>query len=126
IAMRSRSRRQRRVVSRSGAAANVVDDTIEIRDANGAMIVRYDAERGELAISAPKELILSGERVTIRGETASIEVAALEIRATRLVERFFEVYRDVDALVQTRAGRVRTLVRGAMDLLSGTTTIASE
>jgi hypothetical protein len=124
--MRSRARRERRVVSRSGATANVTDDVIEIRDAEGALIIRYDAERGETTISAPKDLILSGERVIIRGAEASIEVGKLEVTAARLVERVFEAYRDVDSLLQTRAGRMRTLVRGALDLLSGSTNIVSE
>lgn len=116
----------RRVAAPSGATASVVDDTIELRDPNGTLLVRYDAERGELTLSAPKDLVLTGERVIIRGAEASIEVSKLEIRAGRLVERVFEAYREVDTLMQTRAGRVRTLVRGAMDLLSGSTTIASE
>lgn len=124
--MRRRARRERRVISRSGATANVIDDLIEIRDAEGALIVRYDAEKGETTIAAPKDLILSGERVIIRGNEASIEVGKLEVRAARLVERVFEAYREVDELLQTRAGRVRTLVRGALDLLSGSTNIVSE
>jgi hypothetical protein len=124
--MRRRARRERRVVSRSGATANVTDDVIEIRDAEGALIIRYDAERGETTISAPKDLILSGERVIIRGAEASIEVGKLEVTAARLVERVFEAYREVDSLLQTRAGRMRTLVRGALDLLSGSTNIVSE
>lgn len=126
--MRTRSRR---VIStkRSRATATVVGETIELRDGGGALIVRYDAERGETVLAAARgDLVLSSEtgRVVIRGAEASIEVGKLEISAGRIVERAFEVYRDVDTLLHTRAGRLRTLVRGAMDLLSGSTSIASE
>ena len=125
--MRPRARRMS--TKRARASATVVGETIEVRDGAGALIVRYDAERGETVIAAAKgDLVLAADtgRVVIRGLEASIEVSKLEVRAARIVERAAEVYRDVDTLLQTRAGRVRTLVRGAMELLSGSTRIASE
>jgi len=53
-------------------------------------------------------------------------VGRLEVRARRLVESFQDAYREVDGLMQTRAGRVRQLVRGACQLFAERTTIASE
>lgn len=124
-----RSRSRRVITKRRRASATIVGEIIELRDPSGALIVRYDAERGETVISAAHgDLVLAADagRVVIRGAEASIEVGKLEVHAARIVERAAEVYRDVESLLHTRAGRVRTLVRGALDLLAGTTHIASE
>jgi hypothetical protein len=123
-------KRARRVTTKRGrASATIAGEVIELRDGDGALIVRYDAERGETVIAAARgDLVLAADqgRVVIRAAEASIEVSRLEVRATRIIERAAEVYREVDTLMQTRAGRLRTLVAGAFSLLAGSTHIASE
>ncbi|MGZ3448074.1 MAG: hypothetical protein ACXVEF_00660, partial [Polyangiales bacterium] len=49
-----------------------------------------------------------------------------EIRAQRLVEKAVDVYREAEAQVETKAGRMRTLVTEAYRLLAGRTDIASK
>ncbi len=45
-------------------------------------------------------------------------VGRLEVRAQRLFEKAGDAYREVDNLLETRAGRMRTLVKGAFRVLS--------
>ena len=52
-------------------------------------------------------------------------VERFELTATRLVERTRDAFRDATELAQTRAGRARTLVKGAFALYSRRTALAS-
>lgn len=154
-----------RVVRTStGASATVERGAIVVRDPQGAVVVRYDAETGEARIESPhgdltfaaagKVKIVAGtdveieapgtigttsarvsvhtgegdlnaERLSVRASELVTLVGKWELRAQRLVERVVDAYRDVDGLLQTRAGRMRTLVDGAYRLLSQRTDIVS-
>jgi hypothetical protein len=68
---------------------------------------------------------LNAERISVRASELATLVGKWELRAQRLVEHVVDAYRDVDGLLQTRAGRMRTLVEGAYRLLSERTDIIS-
>ncbi|MEO7092541.1 MAG: DUF3540 domain-containing protein, partial [Polyangiales bacterium] len=55
---------------------------------------------------------VNAERIAVRAAELSTLVGKWELRAQRLVEHVVDAYRDVDGLLQTRAGRMRTLVEG--------------
>jgi len=61
-----------------------------------------------------------------RGEKVSWVVERYELQARRLVERAQTAWRDVEGLLQTRAGRVRTLVKESLQMLAERTHIASK
>lgn len=58
-------------------------------------------------------------------ETHTVQVGRLEVAAQRLFEAAGEAYREVEGLLQQRAGRARTLVKETFRLLAGRTDIAS-
>jgi len=68
---------------------------------------------------------VNAERLGVRAAELATLVGKWELRAQRLVEQVVDAYRDVDGLLQTRAGRMRTLVEGAYRLLSERTDIIS-
>jgi hypothetical protein len=156
--------RLRSVRTPAGASATVEDDAIVVRNAEGAIVVRYDSVTGEARIESPhgdltlaaagKVRLVAGtdveleapgtvsatsarvsvhtgegdvnaERLAVRASELSTLVGKWELRAQRLVEQVVDAYRDVDGLLQTRAGRMRTLVEGAYRLLSERTDIIS-
>jgi exonuclease VII small subunit len=139
-----RARRPSAIRSPAGATATVEGSAIVVRDPAGAIVVTYDAETGSATIAAPRgdlELaaggcvrIVAGDDVSIEarrttrlsGETMLIEAGRWELAAARILERAGEVYRECDDLLQTRAGRLRTLVKGAVQLFSRSTSMASE
>lgn len=55
--------------------------------------------------------------------TARHVIGVAETRAERIIERAKNVYRDVEELTQTRAGRIRQIAQGAMHLVSERTVI---
>ncbi len=130
------------VVTASGARANVEGDEIVVRDRRGAVVVRYDGARGETRITSEGDLLLEAPegKVRIAGRAIELEsprldarlteavfdVGAWELRADRVVERVGDAYQEVAGLLRTRAGRMRTLVRGALQLFGRRTDIASE
>ena len=71
------------------------------------------------------EADVNAERIGVRAAELATLVGKWELRAQRLVEQVVDAYRDVDGLLQTRAGRMRTLVAGAYRLLSQRTDILS-
>ena len=86
------------------------------------------------------ELELATELTQLRTKALSVVAGAIEgsasnvamrlgryqLTAERIRERARDVYRDVEGVVETRAGRLRTLVRGATQVRSGSTSIVSE
>jgi hypothetical protein len=138
-------RPKRRNVLRTakGATASVEGDAIVVRDPRGDIVVTYDAETGSARIAAPRgdlelaaggtvrlvasDVSLEAKRSTrLSGETVTIEAGRWELAATRILERAGEVYRECDDLVQTRAGRIRTLVKGTLQMFSRSTSMASD
>jgi hypothetical protein len=138
-------------VSVDGASATIRDPQgrIVVVYAHGrAEIVAPD---GDLVFSAPsgKVRITAGTDIEIEatgnltqraGETASVlatrivqtashiaqQAERVEVTAARLVERTRDVYREATDLMETRAGRARSLVTDVYSLLSRRTTMASK
>jgi len=53
-------------------------------------------------------------------------VERLELQAERIMEKSRNVFREASELVQTRAGRIRTLVQGGYNLMSKRTSMVSD
>jgi hypothetical protein len=126
-----------------GASAALERGTLVIRSPSGEAVVRYDAQAGlqviapdgDLTLAAPKgrvvvqagtEVVLEASRLTLRAAELTQLVGRWELRAERIVESAKDVYRDVAELLQQRAGRARTLVRGVSQLVAGRTEIVSD
>lgn len=127
----------------SGATACVAGDTVTLHDAAGRMLLGYDAStgaltltamEGDLHVCAPRGhvAIEAGTTVTLRGHRLEGDVREArwsagrwELRAARVVERASQVLYEVEDAITTRTGRVRTIVRGAYDLLAGRAKVVS-
>lgn len=112
-----------------GASATVDGERIVVRNAGGAIVVVFDAERGTAEISAPAgDLTLSAPsgRISLRAGEVVCEAGRFELRAERIVERAGDVYREIGGVLQTRAGRVRTLVSDVYHVLAKRARIAAE
>ena len=59
-----------------------------------------------------REASLNADRLVVAAQEISTLAGKLELRARRVIEQLGDVYRDVEGVDQTRAGRVRTLVKG--------------
>jgi hypothetical protein len=118
-----------------GSTAQLEDDTIVIRDRHGRPIlsvgvdgVRLTALEGDLTLAAPNGRVVlesgtdldisAAKRVTMRAEEIVQTVGRWELRAGRIAERAIDVYRHVDGLLHSQAGRVRELVDGAHQLIA--------
>ncbi|HSN98335.1 MAG TPA: DUF3540 domain-containing protein [Candidatus Nanopelagicales bacterium] len=71
------------------------------------------------------EASLVARRVATTATEVVHAVERLEINATRLVERTRDTFREAAGLLQTKAGRARTLIDDAYALWSRRTTLAS-
>lgn len=97
--------------------------------AEGFVVERRPDGRGAIVRAPDGDLELRADRGDVRIRAAGavhvdapvgVRVAAevIEATAVRAVVRARDLYQEVDDLVQTRAGRVRTLVRGAWHLFA--------
>ena len=154
------------IAAATGASASVEQDAIVVRDAQGAVVFRFDSCTGvatlvspgsELRLSAPhgKLVLEAGTDIELRAggstrllsrdltaavDTANLQVEKLQVTSTdadivvdrwrlkadRILEKAGDVYRDIDGLLQTHADRLRAVVRGATQILSGRTLIVRE
>lgn len=124
-----RSANPTEVSTPSGATATVEGERLVVRNAGGAIVVVFDAERGTAEIAAPAgDLTLSAPngRISLRAAEVVCEAGRFELRAERIIEKAADVYREIEGVLQTRAERVRTLVSGAYHVLSKTARIAAE
>jgi hypothetical protein len=113
----------------SGASAEVRGELLVLRDRKGSVVVVFDAETGSAEIVAARgDLSLSAPAGKIRLAAPEVvcDAGKLEINAERVVERAKEVYREVDGLLQTRAGRLREIVRDTYRVLARRVHIAAE
>lgn len=119
----------------SGATTSVVGDTIDVRASDGTLVARYDAETGELTLSAKTgvtisarqgTLTLEGEELNFAATRARFEVEQWEVRASRIVERTIDVFRTVEGLAETHARRMRMLVERTLELSGHRTSIVSK
>jgi hypothetical protein len=118
-----------RVATPSGASAEVEGERLVVRDPRGAIVVVYDAQRGTAEIVAPSgDLVLSAPRGKIALKANEVECTAgrIELRADRIFERARDVYRDIEDLLQTRTGRVRTIARAAYHVFANRVNVAAE
>lgn len=113
----------------SGATATADGDVIAIHDARGRLLLSFDAATGALELSAAEgDLVLRAPRgrVVVAGQVVELAAGAIEVRASRVLERVVDVYREIEGTLHTSAGVVRTLVRGSLDLFAKDTRIVSE
>ncbi len=115
---------------------------------DGTLVLRYDAERGETVLASPGDLVLEAREGRVRIAGAQLELTAAqivqkteslvteagsiafstdrwELRANRLKERARDAFIDVENLMQTRAGQLRTIARRTMQLFAERTSIRS-
>ncbi|MFO0756960.1 MAG: DUF3540 domain-containing protein [Byssovorax sp.] len=81
--------------------------------------VELGARAGDLTLAAPG-------RVTLRASEVVAVAGRIEIEAERLVEHAVDTYRRAEGLAEQQAGRARTLVEGACQIVAGRTSITSE
>jgi hypothetical protein len=130
-----------------GARAAVEAGELVVRGADGTIVLRYDAETGVIRVSSANTVIEATDRLELKGKEVSVEAERLvqrvgalvteaesiatsvdrwELRANRITERARNVFRDVEALLQTRAGTLRSIAREGMSLFANRTTIRSK
>jgi hypothetical protein len=91
---------------------------------------RVQSERLDLAVSTAKleaqfaELVAEALRVVSPG--VSLGIGKLQLDAQRVIQHALEAYHEVEGVLETRAGRVRTLVKGATQMFSKSTSVVSE
>lgn len=117
------------------AAGNLL---FEHRPAEGVTVI--SVPQGDLELRAPagSVRVVAGKRVEVRAAEAELKAAevrltarqlvatvdrvrevvgVLELRAERVVERAKNVYRDVEELAQTRAGRLKLIAERTVHVL---------
>lgn len=138
----------------SGAVIHDPEGRVIVRYANGS--AEIVAPSGDVTLSAPKgrvrieaaqgvevhssrvDVTATTSRVTLQHaevlaerivtSAASIAQTAerVEVTATKIIERARDTYREVADLAQTRAGRLRTLVKDTFDVHARRTTMVSK
>ncbi|MCB9596244.1 MAG: DUF3540 domain-containing protein [Sandaracinaceae bacterium] len=73
-----------------------------------------------------RDVVFGAGRVESVVDRARHAVEAVEITAGRIVERTKDVFREVEGVSQTRAGRLRLVTEGVFSVLSGRTSIEAE
>jgi hypothetical protein len=135
---------------KDGSEVRIGNDAAEIRDTEGRVLVRYCngqaeivAGDGDLHLRAPKGRVVieSGDDIELRSgrhvklHAARIAVAAavmvqqverFELSADRLIEKTRDTFREASDLMQTRAGRMRSLVERGYSLLAERTSLVSK
>jgi hypothetical protein len=99
------------------------DAGVELRVAQGDLTL---AAAGRILLRAGSEVVTTAEVVRTTASLVVESAGRRELVAERVVERASDVYRQVSGLLQTTAGRARTLVEGDHDLCAGRTSIASD
>lgn len=114
------------------------DGSLEL--ANAAGDITLSAPKGRVILSSGEGVDVDAPEVAVHAGNASLTARAItttaveltqtidriEVRATRILERARDVFRDASGLVQQRAGQLRTLVESTFTVQSGETTMLSE
>lgn len=93
---------------------------------------RLDVQVGAVDVTARRAAVdanhvdLAAKTLSTTAERVQLAAQALELRAHRIVERAHEVFRDVEGLSQTRAGRLKLLASHALDLVGRHTQLRAE
>ncbi|MFT3775521.1 MAG: DUF3540 domain-containing protein [Minicystis sp.] len=95
----------------------------------GAVETRVEAERldvkADAASLATAEATVVARRIATTATAIVQHVERFELRATRLVEKTRDAFRDAEELAQTRVGRARTIVKEAYALYAKRTSLTS-
>jgi hypothetical protein len=83
----------------------------------------FRAEKAEINIDNSR---FKGKTFNAVLDRSKLVVEKIETTANRIIEKAINVYRQVEELQQTRANRVRTMVKGSYQLSSETTYIKAE
>jgi hypothetical protein len=78
--------------------------------------LRVEADRADVAARAGR---LKGDRLETEASLVRTRAARIETDADTVVERAGQLFRQVRGVIQTRAGRVRSLVTGAWHVRAG-------
>lgn len=130
------TRRAVMILPGAGLSITCTDGVLELHAPRG---IRLRTE-GTVQVEAREGVKLEGERIEARVETAALQAASvsarasvarfawgkLELSAGRLFEWAGAVYRRVDGLLHTRAGRIRTQSKGAALLQADTARIQAK
>ena len=136
-----------------GGSASLEGDVIVLRSAAGDVLARYDGAADTLSLrgashvhlSAPEgtlrltardhveiqagegsRLRLSPHQIELRADDAAFAVGRWELRADRMIQRVGDALLNVERLCETRAERMRSIVRGTLEMVGRRTTIRSE
>lgn len=85
---------------------------------------RLDVQASETRLTTGQAAVVA-ERILTTARVLAHNVEQLEVSASRLVEKTRETYREAADLLQTRAGRLRTLVEGAYSVQAKRAAIVS-
>lgn len=89
--------------------------------------VKLDTDRVEMNArrvdATVQEATLRGRVLRTLAERTLTEVERVEVRAGRVIERAKEVYREVEGLSQTRAGRLKLIAEKALQMLADDVTV---
>jgi hypothetical protein len=86
---------------------------------------RLDVKAQETRVTTGQATVVA-ERILTTARAVSQTVERLEVSATRLFEKTRETYREAAGLLQTRAGRVRTVVEDTFSVTANRTTLTSK
>ncbi|MGK4006464.1 DUF3540 domain-containing protein [Sorangium sp. So ce1036] len=86
---------------------------------------KIELTQDSIALASEKARVSAGA-LAVDAVKADWAVGQWELRAGRVIERAMDVFHDVEGLLETRAGRLRTLVSSTLELLGRRTTITSE
>lgn len=110
-----------------GSVSVVARDAIRLRGEQEVAVTT----RSLSATAAKADVTLDEGRLVARAMRSTIEdarhvVDRLTVEARRIIERSKDVYRDVEELSQTRAGRMRHVVSSTFHLLSARAVLKAE
>ena len=116
------------VTTRDGAWADSDGDKLRVHAADGAVLFEYDAATGKGTLRMPKHLRLEtpGDIELVAGKRLKMEAQDAETKFDSFVEHIGNAFRYVRELQQTKAGRLRSLVKGAIQLKGGRMTMLAQ
>ena len=87
--------------------------------------VEFEAD-ADLTRLRSKALDIASGAIEASAQTVVIGVGRWNMTAERVIEKANDIYRNIEGVIETRAGRLRSLIRGATQMRSGTTSIVSK
>ncbi len=128
-----RDKRGRVVVTYTEGRAEIVapDGDLVLSAPSGKVSIRAGTDveieaQGNLTEKVSGTATVLATRIVHTASHIAQQAERIEVTAARLVERTRDVYREASELMETRAGRARSVVDDVFALLSRRTTMASE